>query len=132
MTDSEPAERPARKWPVITGSAVLVVGTLVLALWVARPDDPSVVVYEVFGEAGTATVTYSTFDPQGSATRSVELTSFPWHKELRVDGDVRDGVLTVTIGPGGGAVACRVDVNGEQRRSATATGALTSARCDGF
>ncbi|MEU4802186.1 MmpS family transport accessory protein [Actinosynnema sp. NPDC023587] len=136
MTESslpEPPGRPIRKWPVITGSAVLVLGALLLALWVARPAEPAVVVYEVFGEAGGATVTYSTFDRNGSATREVELTSFPWYQELRVAGDdVHDGVFTVTIGPAGGSVGCKVGVDGVERRSATATGALTSALCGGF
>ncbi|MEV0682111.1 MmpS family transport accessory protein [Actinosynnema sp. NPDC050436] len=136
MTESalpEPAGRPARRWPVITGSALLVLGALILALWVARPEEPSVVVYEVFGEAGSATVTYSTFEGEGGGTRQVELTSFPWHQELRVEQDaVHDGVLTVTVGPDGGSVGCRVDVDGVERRSATATGPFTSALCGGF
>ncbi|MBW4715927.1 MmpS family transport accessory protein [Saccharothrix obliqua] len=120
-----------RKWPVITGSVVLVLGAAVLALWVARPDDPSVVVYEVFGEVRSATVTYSTFD-EGNPTHREELTAFPWQKKLLVEGDVIGGVLTVTIGPDGGSVACRVGVNGEERRAATATGPLTSALCSNF
>ncbi|CCH35191.1 MmpS family transport accessory protein [Actinosynnema sp. NPDC047251] len=136
MTESalpEPPERPTRHWPVITGSAVLVLGALVLALWVARPEEPSVVVYEVFGEAKSATVTYSTFDRNGSTTQEVELTSFPWSRELRVvRDDVRGGVLTVTIGPDGGSVGCKVGVDGVERRSATATGPFTSALCGGF
>ncbi|MBB5954812.1 hypothetical protein FHS29_001382 [Saccharothrix tamanrassetensis] len=129
----DPHGRPARRWPVVAGAAVLVLGAVALAVWAARPaDPPSVVVYEVSGEARDATVTYSTFDEEGSATRQVELTSFPWYQEVRVDGEVSGGVLTVTIGPTGGSVACKISVDGVERKSATATGPLTSALCNGF
>ncbi|WP_433265888.1 MmpS family transport accessory protein [Actinosynnema sp. CS-041913] len=128
-----PDGRPAQRWPVLVGAAVLVLGALALAVWVARPaDQPSVVVYEVSGETRRATVTYSTFDERDSPTRQVELTTFPWYRELRVDGDVSDGVLTVTIGAEGGSVACKISVDGVERKAATATGPLTSALCNGF
>jgi Mycobacterium membrane protein len=132
MTESDlpdPTGRPARRWPVIVGSVLLVTGALALALWVARPDDPpAVVVYEVSGDAPSATVVYSTFTAEG--TKAEELTSLPWRARLTVAGGAESGVLNVTIGPEGGAVGCRVTVNGVERRSATATGAQTRALCD--
>ncbi|WP_309118035.1 MmpS family transport accessory protein [Saccharothrix sp.] len=130
--DLPESDKPARKWVVIAGSAALLLGALVLAFWVARPEPRSVVVYEVSGEAARATVVYSTFAEDGEAVREVELTSFPWHAELTVVGEVRDGVLTVTIGPEGGSVGCKVSVDGVERRAATASGAFTSAFCSGF
>ncbi|GAA1334173.1 MmpS family transport accessory protein [Saccharothrix algeriensis] len=134
MTEAELPQhqgRPARRWPVIAGSAALVLGALVVAVWLARPaDPPAVVVYDVSGEARSATVTYSTFDER--RTSRVELTSFPWRHELLVDGEVSGGVLMVTIGAGGGSVACRIRVDGVERKSATAAGPSASALCNGF
>ncbi|MFD1148119.1 MmpS family transport accessory protein [Saccharothrix hoggarensis] len=127
MTESELSERPGRRWPVITASAVLVLGALALALWISAPRPPVRIVFQVSGTAAQATVTYSTF--RGDETRREELTSLPWRMEL-VTGDEPDhGVLTVTIGPDGGDVACEVTVADAVRRSATATGARTSALC---
>lgn len=127
MTESDPPERPSRRWLVITASAALVGGALALALWVAAPATPVRVVYRVDGTAARATVTYSTF--RDGETRQEELTSFPWHKELVVADEPEHGVLTVTIGPDGGDMACEVTVGEEERRSATATGSHTSALC---
>jgi hypothetical protein len=130
--DLPESDQPARKWVVIAGSVVLVLGALVLAFWVARPEHRSVVVYEVSGEAAEATVVYSTFAEEGARTREVRLTTFPWRAELSVAGEVRDGVLTVTVGPEGGSVGCKVSVDGVERRAATASGPRTTALCSGF
>ncbi|PSL54833.1 hypothetical protein B0I31_106350 [Saccharothrix carnea] len=127
MTQPDPPERPARKWLVIGASAALVVGALALVLWTTAPEPPVRVVYEVTGTAPRATVTYSTF--QGGETRREELTDLPWRLELLATGEPEHGVLTVTIGPGGGAVACEVRVADVERRSATAKGPGTSALC---
>ncbi|MCE7000128.1 hypothetical protein LZG04_35725 [Saccharothrix sp. S26] len=127
MTESDPSERPARKWLVIAASALLVVGALALVLWTTAPEPPVRVVYHVTGTATRATVTYSTF--QGDQTRQEELTELPWRMELLATGEPEHGVLTVTIGPGGGDVACEVRVAEVERRSATATGEHTSALC---
>ncbi|MFJ6671005.1 hypothetical protein ACIQMJ_07845 [Actinosynnema sp. NPDC091369] len=128
MTESAPPERPARKWLVITASVALVVGALALVLWTAAPEPPVRIVYQVTGTAARATVTYSTF--HGAETRQEELTGLPWRLEMVATGEPEHGVLTVTIGPDGGEVACEVRVAEVERRSATATGARTSALCD--
>jgi hypothetical protein len=128
MTESDLPERPARKWPVIAASAALVAGALALVLWTTTPGSPVLVVYQVSGTAARATVTYSTF--QGGETHQEELTALPWRMELVTAGEPEHGVLTVTIGPDGGDVACEVRVAEVERRSATATGATTSALCD--
>ncbi|WP_367134773.1 hypothetical protein [Saccharothrix sp. HUAS TT1] len=127
MTESVPPERPGRTWLVVVASAVLVVGAVALVRWTTAPEPPVRVVYHVSGTAERATVTYSTF--QGGETRVEELTSLPWHVELVTAGEPEHGVLTVTIGPAGGDVACEVSVADVERRSATATGARTSALC---
>ncbi|ONI82532.1 hypothetical protein ALI22I_41535 [Saccharothrix sp. ALI-22-I] len=127
MTESDLPERPARKWPVIAASAALVVGALALVLWTTAPAPPVRVVYQVTGTAGRVTVTYSTF--HGEELRQEQLTSLPWRVEFDAPGEPEHGVLTVTIGPSGGDVACEVTVAEVERRSATATGAHTSALC---
>ncbi|TQM82458.1 MmpS family membrane protein [Saccharothrix saharensis] len=128
MTESAPPERPARKWLVITASVALVVGALALVLWTTAPEPPVRVVYHVTGTAARVTVTYSTF--HGAQTRQEETAALPWRMELFATGEPEHGVLTVTIGPDGGDVACEVRVAEVVRRSATATGAHTSALCD--
>ncbi|GAA1279809.1 MmpS family transport accessory protein [Saccharothrix xinjiangensis] len=129
MTEPDPPEHRAARWFVIAGCAVLVAGAAVFALRAATPAPPVQVVYDVTGTAERATVTYSAED---GGTRREELASFPWHRELTLPAEAERRVLTVTIGPAGGDVACQVAVDGVERRSATATGARTSALCDGF
>ncbi|MBB5806251.1 hypothetical protein F4560_006019 [Saccharothrix ecbatanensis] len=127
MTEPDPHERPGRRWPVITASVVLVLGALALVLLTDSPDQPVRVVYQVSGTATRATVTYSTF--QGDETRQEELTGLPWRLEIIAPEEPDHGVLTVTIGPDGGNVACEVSVADVVRRSATATDAHTRALC---
>lgn len=127
MTESDLREHPGRRWLVITTSAALVLGALVLVLLTTSPDPPVRVVYQVSGTATRATVTYSTF--RGDETRQEELTALPWRIEIVVAEEPDHGVLTVTIGPDGGNVACEVRVADVVRRSATATDARTSALC---
>ncbi|WP_033436680.1 MmpS family transport accessory protein [Saccharothrix sp. NRRL B-16314] len=127
MTESDLREHPGRRWLVITASAALVLGALVLVLLTTSPDPPVRVVYQVSGTATRATVTYSTF--QGVETRQEELTALPWRIEIIAAEEPDHGVLTVTIGPDGGNVACEVRVADVVRRSATATDASTSALC---
>ncbi len=129
MTESAPPEHRPGWWPVIALCAVLTAGVAALVLWATAPGPPVRLVYDVTGTVERATVTYS---DTGGGTRREELTRLPWHKELVVPEKPERGVLTVTIGPAGGDVACEVSVDGVERRSATATGAHTSALCDGF
>ncbi|QQQ75998.1 hypothetical protein IOD16_33910 [Saccharothrix sp. 6-C] len=122
----DPPGRPGRRWLVITSAVALVVGSIALVRWTAAPEPPVRVVYQVSGTAGRATVTYSTF--RDGETRQEELSALPWRLEL-FTAEPDHGELTVTIGPDGGDVACEVRVAGVERRSATATGAHTSALC---
>ncbi|WP_157619941.1 hypothetical protein [Saccharothrix sp. NRRL B-16348] len=127
MAESDPPVRPGRKWLVIGASAALVVGALALVVLTTAPEPPVRVVYRVSGTAERATVTYSTF--RAGETRQEELIELPWRMELLATGEPDHGVLTVTIGPDGGDVACEVLVADVERRSATATGPHTSALC---
>src|SRR5688500_19189199 len=107
MAEPDPPERERRrKWLVVTASVALVVGAIALVLWTTAPEPPVLVVYQVSGTAERATVTYSTF--RGGETRQEELTALPWRLELLATGEPDHGVLTVTIGPDGGDVACEV------------------------
>jgi hypothetical protein len=128
MAEPDPPERQSRrKWLVVTASVALVVGAIALVVWTTAPEPPVRVVYQVSGTAERATVTYSTF--RGGETRREELTALPWRMELLATGEPDHGVLTVTIGPAGGDVACEVRVAEVERRSATAKGPHTSALC---
>jgi hypothetical protein len=40
--------------------------------------------------------------------------------------------LTVTAGQDGGSVACKITVDGVEKKSATGSGAFSSALCSGF
>jgi hypothetical protein len=124
---TDPPERQGRKWLVAAASVALVVGAIALALWTTAPEPAVRVVYQVSGTADRATVTYSTF--RGGETRREELTALPWRMELLATGEPDHGVLTVTVGPDGGDVACEVRVAEVERRSATANGPSTSALC---
>jgi hypothetical protein len=128
MTETDRTEHRRRRWPLVLACTALVAGAVVLVLRLTADAPPVHVVYDVTGNAERATVTYSTED--GGTSRE-ELTAFPWRRELVLRDEPERGVLKVTIGPAGGAVACQVVVDGVEQRSATATGAHTSALCDG-
>jgi hypothetical protein len=132
--------RATNKSLAIAGVVLSALGLLVCVAWVAIfgtvvNDDATkqqVVVYEVSGDAPNATVTYSTFGDGGSATSQEKLTTLPWRKELTVKGLLSGGTLTVTAGSEGGSVACKISVDGVEKKAATGTGAFTSALCSGF
>jgi hypothetical protein len=92
----------------------------------------STINYEVTGDAKGATVTYSSFDGNGSSTNQETASQLPWHKDLQGKGLFSGGTLTVTAGADGGSVACKVTVNGKQAKTATASGPFATASCGGF
>lgn len=127
----------------IAGAVLSVLGLIVCVLWVAffgtvanevdkQADKEHVVVYEVSGDSVGATVTYSTFSDGASATSQETLTSLPWRKELTVKGLLSGGTLTVTTGLEGGSVACKITLDGVEKKSATGSGTFSSALCSGF
>ncbi|PRY43514.1 MmpS family transport accessory protein [Umezawaea tangerina] len=127
----------------IAGVVLSALGLLVCVLWVAvfgqaasdldeQADREQVVVYEVTGDAPSATVTYSTFSDGTSASSQETVTTLPWRKELTVKGLLSGGSLTVTTGQDGGSVGCKITVDGVEKKSATGNGAFSSALCGGF
>ncbi|WP_199441718.1 MmpS family transport accessory protein [Umezawaea beigongshangensis] len=127
----------------VAGVVLSAIGLLVCVLWVAafgsaanevdeRSSQQSTVVYEVTGDAPGATVTYSTFDGGGSSTSSEDPASLPWQKELRTSGPFSSGTLTVSTDERGGTVACRITVDGVEKKTATGSGRFSSAICGGF
>jgi MmpS family membrane protein len=127
----------------VAGAVLSVLGLIVCVLWTVlfgavanevdkQADKEQVVVYEVSGDAVGATVTYSTFSEGNSATSQETLTTLPWRKELTVKGLLSGGTLAVTTGQEGGSVACKITVDGVEKKSATGTGTYSSAQCSGF
>ncbi|HWO66632.1 MAG TPA: MmpS family transport accessory protein [Umezawaea sp.] len=120
----------------IAGAVLSVIGLVVCVLWtalfgaaVSDADREHVVVYEVSGDAAGASVVYSTF---GGGTGQEAVTSLPWRKEMKVKGLLGGGTLTVTAPAEGGVVACRITVDGVEKKSATGAGAFSTALCSGF
>jgi hypothetical protein len=127
----------------VAGAVLSVLGLIVCVLWTLffgavanevdkQADKEQVVVYEVTGDSVGATVTYSTFSDGASATSQETVASLPWRKELTVKGLLSGGTLTVTAGQDGGSVACKITVDGVEKKSATGSGAFSSALCSGF
>ncbi|MCS7482390.1 MmpS family protein [Umezawaea endophytica] len=127
----------------IAGAVLSVIGLVVCVLWTAlfgavatevdkQADQEHLVVYEVSGDAVGASITYSTFGADGGSTNQETVTSLPWKKEMTVKGLLGGGTLTVTSPAEGGAVACRITVDGVEKKSATGSGAFSTALCSGF
>jgi hypothetical protein len=127
----------------VAGAVLSAIGLAVCVLWTAffgavanevdkQADQEHAVVYEVSGDAIGATVTYSTFGAEGGATNQETVTSLPWKKEMTTKGLLSGGTLTVTAPAEGGAVACRITVDGVEKKSATGSGAFSTALCSGF
>lgn len=135
----------------IAGVALSAAGLVVCVAWVAvfgrassdaenalddlqaQADRGSVLRYEVTGDAPGATVSYSTFGDGGSATTAEEeVAALPWTKEFTVMGTLHGGTLDVTTGADGGTVTCEVTVDGEARKTATASGPNAVATCSDF
>ncbi|MFC4855752.1 MmpS family transport accessory protein [Actinophytocola glycyrrhizae] len=132
--------RATNKGLAIAGLVVSVVGLVVCVLWVAvwseAVDDvneeanrEAVIRYEVTGDAPSADVTYSTYGDE-MTTNQETVTQLPWHKEVTTTGIVKDGQLIVTTGPDGGSVTCKLTVDGEVVKTATASGVFAMATCD--
>lgn len=88
--------------------------------------------YEVTGTARDVTLTYSTWRGDELSTGRVALRSLPWAGELDTKGFLSGGSFVVSVGRGGGDVACAVTVDGGARRTDSASGAYATATCDGY
>jgi hypothetical protein len=87
------------------------------------------VAYQVTGNATSVTVTYSTWNGSTSSTNQQDVTP-PWSKTEDTSGLLKGGLLTVTVGSDGGSATCSVSVDNGTPKTATATGAFSSATCD--
>lgn len=132
--------RATNKGLAIAGLVVSIAGLVVCVLWVAvwnkAVDDineeanrEAVIVYEVSGDAPSADITYSTYGDEMS-TNQETVTKLPWRKEVSTTGIVKDGQLIVSTGADGGSVTCKLTVDGEVVKEATASGAFAMASCD--
>ncbi|HEV8556834.1 MAG TPA: DUF4190 domain-containing protein [Actinophytocola sp.] len=87
--------------------------------------------YEVTGNTPGATITYSTWGDTLTQNQETAAT-LPWTKELKVKGLLKGGTLTVTAPPTGGTISCKVTIDGNETKTATATGPFATASCTGF
>ncbi len=90
----------------------------------AQADRGSVLVYEVTGDALTATISYAASDAVEQ-----DVAGLPWKKEFTVKGLFRGGTLDVRAGADGGTVTCKVIVDGVEHKTATASGPHAVASC---
>ncbi|WP_326595288.1 hypothetical protein [Streptomyces brevispora] len=88
--------------------------------------------YEVTGTANDVTLTYSTWQDEALSTGRLTLRTLPWAGELETSGFMNGGSFVVGLGRSGGDVACSVTVDDGTRRTARASGAFATARCDGY
>jgi hypothetical protein len=134
--------RATNKGLAMAGIVLSVLGLLVCILYVAvfskaasdiskQADETVTVSYDAGGTAKGATVTYSTFS-DGSSSEGQVTTNLPWHRDVKATGFARGGLMTVTAGPDGGTVSCKVTVNGVVQKTATSSGPLASATCSDF
>ncbi|HEU5469446.1 MAG TPA: MmpS family transport accessory protein, partial [Actinophytocola sp.] len=89
------------------------------------------IVYEVTGTAENVSISYTTFG-EGVTTNQETVATLPWAKEVRTTGLGKGGSLTVSAGPDGGEVTCKVTIDGEQSKTGTASGPFATASCSGF
>jgi heme/copper-type cytochrome/quinol oxidase subunit 2 len=127
----------------ITGAILSVIGLVICIVYASaftkavndvnqQQNAASSIGYDVTGDAKSATVTYSSFDGNGSSVNQETAKQLPWHKDLQAKGLFSGGSLTVSAGADGGTVTCKVTVNGKESKTATASGPFATASCDGF
>jgi hypothetical protein len=90
----------------------------------AQKFNPKVVVYEVFGSAGTATVNYT--DLAGVPQRAPDVT-LPW--TLRLETTVPSVQPNLVVQGDGQSIGCRVTVDDEVKDERTAQGVNAATYC---
>ena len=121
-----------RKWPwIVLVIVVVFIGGIIATIAGVTHEvtKTKTVVYQVTGDARSVTVTYSTWNGTTMATSQQDVTP-PWTKQEGTSGLLSGGHLTVTVGAGGGTATCSVTVDNGTPRTASATGAFSSAVCD--
>lgn len=123
----------------VAGLTFSAMGLFVCVVWVAGTvngmnnpaDEVTEVHYAATGTARDATITYSAFGDNGSATNQ-ESATLPWSKDVHIEGLLKGSSLTIATGSNGGDVTCAVIVNGKETRTSKASGPFAIASCDGF
>ncbi len=90
------------------------------------------IAYQVSGDAKAADIVYSTFDRDTILINTEAGAAVPWTKTVEATGFLAGSQFTVTAGPDGGSVSCKVIVDGKEAKTATAAGAGAVASCTGF
>lgn len=133
-----PPPKKRRVWPWVLLGVVLLLagGCAALIVGVVNEVDKETkrevtVTYEVTGDAKGVTVTYSTYSDGHLSQNQVTDVDPPWREEEKTTGFVKGGSLIVSTGASGGTVHCKVTVDGTTR-TATASGTVATATCDGF
>ncbi|WP_138905799.1 MmpS family transport accessory protein, partial [Streptomyces albidochromogenes] len=128
-----------RIWPwVLLGTLLLFTGgcIAVIATIATVVDDESTrtvkVRYAVTGDARGVTIAYTTWRDGDASSNTVTDARLPWRQEVDTTGLVKGGSLIVTTGASGGTATCSVTVDGNEPRTATATGRFATATCDDF
>lgn len=155
MTHPAPTPAPTpskrKKWPWIVGgiAALIIVGSMagkdannpaqqtnaaqLPAATTAPAAAKPTVVYRVTGTAKDVSVIYTTMDSGNWSSSTEQDVPLPWEKTVEVDGGILSGgSLIVTTGFQGGTVTCTVVVDGEEAKTAQASGEFASASCSGF
>ncbi|HET9143415.1 DUF4190 domain-containing protein [Actinophytocola sp.] len=126
----------------IAGTVCSALALLLCILWVAafgkavedvRNESvrPATVHYEVTGDAKNVTISYTTFG-DGVTSNQETAATLPWAKEVQTTGLGKGGSLSVIAGPDGGTVSCKVTIDGNETKTATASGPLATATCSDF
>ncbi|ACU40441.1 DUF4190 domain-containing protein [Actinosynnema pretiosum subsp. pretiosum] len=127
----------------ISGTVLSALGLVVCVLWLVgfgaavgnaneQAEKEVTVVYEVTGDAPSASVNYSSYGDGTSEDVNEDITTLPWKKEVRTRGLFSGSSLMVSTGAGGGAVTCKVFVDGQEKKTATASGEFAIASCSNF
>jgi hypothetical protein len=134
--------RATNRGLAVAGIVLSVIGLVICILWVAafgkaaddmkKESDRVVTVhYEVAGDAKNVTISYTTFG-DGADTSQETAAVLPWTKDVQTTGFAKGGSLTVSAGPDGGMVTCKVVVGGKEAKTGTASGPFATASCSGF
>lgn len=126
----------------IAGIVTSIVGLIVCIVWVVvfnkAVDDvreevnkPVTVTYEVTGDAPNVSIDYTTFGDKTTG-ETEEAATLPWTKEVQTKGVLTGGSLIVTTGEEGGSATCKVTVDGNVAKTATARGPFAIADCTAF
>lgn len=125
----------------IAGLVLSIIGLVICILWVVAfgkaasdvVNQTHSISYDAGGDAKGASIDYSTWSDNGTDTNeSSSNATLPWHRDVQAKGILSGGELIVTAGVDGGTVTCKVTVDGQIKKQATATGPLATADCTNF